>query len=281
MNVDAVSPPAGAGAAPAERRAEIVARAAGPGREPADIEYTAAEDATWAEVMAALEPAWERHGAAVAQRGLTRLGLDRSRVPQLREVTERLAPWSGFRFEAVGGLVPKEEFFAGLAAGRFLSTQYVRPASSPLYTPEPDVIHEVIGHGHLLATEELAELHRAAGAAMVRLERPAARQFVAEVFWFSGEFGVVREQGVWKAYGAGLLSSFGELARFATGARIEPIDLARMGTVPYDIDHYQPVLFGARSIEEVLDVVGGFFRTCTDGSVHRLLERAGRGPVTP
>jgi phenylalanine-4-hydroxylase len=105
---------------------------------------------------------------------------------------------------------------------------------------------------------------------MVRLTEPASRQFVADVFWFSGEFGVVREAGAWKAYGAGLLSSFGELGAFARHARIEPLDIGAMGTLPYDISQYQPRLFGADSIQEVLDVVGGFFADCTDASIARL-----------
>jgi phenylalanine-4-hydroxylase len=253
-----------------DRRAEIAAEATGPGRTPKDIAYTASEHATWSAVMAALVPLWECHAASVALTGLDRLALDRSRIPQLCDITRRLTRWSGFRFDAVAGLVPKEEFFAGLAEGRFLSTQYVRDGSSPLYTPEPDVIHEVIGHAHLLATAEAAELHRLAGRAMVRLTEPASRQFVADVFWFSGEFGVVREAGAWKAYGAGLLSSFGELGVFARHARIEPLDIGAMGTLPYDISQYQPRLFGADSIQEVLDVVGGFFAGCTDTSIARL-----------
>ena len=240
--------------------------------------YLPSEDATWAAVLDALLPEWDRHAAPVALRGLDRLRLDRARVPQLREITERLVAWSGFRFEAVPGLVPKDEFFGGLAEGRFLSTQYVRDPATPLYTPEPDVIHEVIGHAHLVSDGGLASLHRAAGQAMGRLDDPGARQFVAGVFWFSVEFGVVREAGAWKAYGAGLLSSYGELGSFADRARITPLDIAAMGTVPYDITRYQPRLFGADSMEEVLAVVGGFFTTCTDESIAALRRAA---PVTP
>ena len=221
----------------------------------------------WAEVCDALYPVWEDHAAAAVLEGHRALGLRSDRVPQLCEISRKLVPISGFRFEAVPGLVDKFDFFAALAGGRFLSTQYVRWSGSPLYTPEPDVIHEVIGHGHLLACRELAELHRLAGAAMLRLDSAEARQFVADVFWFSGEFGVIRESGRWKAYGAGLLSSIGELRSFPDKARVIPIDIAAMGNLDYDIGHYQPVLFGADSIDEVLDTVGRFFAECGDDSI--------------
>lgn len=253
------------------RRRQVIADlAAGPGRPPRDIDYTPEEDATWATVAATLRERWSRHAAAALRRGLDRLALDPDRVPQLREVSAGLAPLSGFRFSAVPGLVAPGDFFARLAHGEFLSTQYVRWSGSPLYTPEPDVIHEVFGHGHVLTVPELADLHRLAGAAYTRLERSESRQFVADVFWFSAEFGVVHEDGAWRAYGAGLLSSVGELDWYATGARVEPLDIARMGTQPYDIDHYQPVLFGATSLRHVHDVVGGFFADCTDDTIAAL-----------
>lgn len=249
------------------RRRSIADLAAGPGAEPRAIPYTDVENGVWATVAAALTDGWQEHAATPVRRAIDRLALDPERVPQLTEVTERLEPISGFRFEAVAGLVDTEVFFANLAQRVFLSTQYVRWEGSPLYTPEPDVIHEVFGHAHVLTCPQLAELHRRAGAAYTRLATADARQFVADVFWFSAEFGVVREEGAWRAYGAGLLSSIGELTQFATNARIVPLDITQMGTLPYDIDHYQPVLFGAESLDEVVDVVGGFFDGCTDGSI--------------
>ena len=144
--------------------------------------------------------------------------------------------------------MPAAEFFAALADRTFSSTQYVRWEGSPLYTPEPDVIHEVMGHGNCLACPEIAELHRLAGEAIGRVHTERSLQFLADVFWFSVEFGVIREAGEWKAYGTGLLSSPGELEWFADHADIRPLDIVDMGTTAYDIDHYQPILFaGDRS----------------------------------
>jgi phenylalanine-4-hydroxylase len=139
----------------------------------------------------------------------------------------------------------------------------------PLYTPEPDIVHEVIGHGHLLATPTFGELHRRAGAAAVRLRDAESLRFLSRVFWFSLEFGVVVEDGELRAYGAGILSSYGELGEFR-GMELRPLNLVEMGTVDYDITHYQPVLYRAESVAEVEAVVGAFFDTCTDESIEEL-----------
>ncbi len=248
------------------RRSEIARQARGPHTSAAVIDYLESEHRTWARAKAALDRAWADHAAPEIIEAADRLNLPVDRVPQLCEVTDRLTPRTGFHFRAVAGLVPVEQFFGSLADGVFLSTQYVRHHDSPHYTPEPDVIHEVIGHGTSLADPHLSVLHRQAGAAMSRLETPEARQAIADVFWFSAEFGVLVDKDGPLAYGAGLLSSVGEMAAFR-GATVRPLDVVAMAQQPYDIATFQPVLFGAASLTQVLDVVGEFFATATDDRV--------------
>jgi phenylalanine-4-hydroxylase len=143
----------------------------------------------------------------------------------------------------------------------------------PLYTPEPDIIHEVIGHGHLLATPTFGELHRLAGVATRRLKDMENIRFLSKVFWFSLEFGTVVEDGDLRAYGAGILSSYGEIEEFR-GMDHRPLDLVEMGTADYDITAYQPVLYRADSIQEVVSVVGGFFEQASDEYIGELRSRA-------
>src|SRR5205807_5718469 len=112
------------------------------------------------------------------------------------------------------------------------------------------------------------ELNQMAGRAAGRLQTEAGRDFYAHVFWFTIEFGVVWENGQLRAYGAGLLSSYGEIEEFR-GADIRPLDIAAMGVQDYDITKYQPILFAAASIEQLLDVVGSFFEECDDDSPAR------------
>ncbi len=253
------------------RRGAIAEMAAGLERPAVDIDYTDVENEVWATVAAALDPLWKQHASHDVLGARDRLGLPVERVPQLAEVSSSLQELTGFEFRAVPGLVPSVDFFSGLGRGLFSSTQYVRWEGTPLYTPEPDVIHEVFGHANALACPELAELHRLAGRAIGRVSGERARQALADVFWFTAEFGVVRGAHGPRAYGAGLLSSVGELGWFAEHADIRPIDIVEMATLGYDIDEYQPVLFAGDSLAHVLDEVGGFFEAATDESVGALI----------
>jgi phenylalanine-4-hydroxylase len=257
------------------RRAEIAAAALGwrPGQPSPPIAYTQEEQAVWRTVCRELEPKHERHAVSEYREAWGRLGLPSKRIPSLDEVSERLRPLSGWSYVPAAGLVALEQFYGSLATRVFHSTQYVRHPAVPLYTPEPDIIHEVIGHGHLLATPSFGELHRLAGAAARRLTDPESLRFLSHVFWFSLEFGVVIEEGEPRAYGAGILSSYGEIEEFTRIAH-RSLDLIEMGTAEYDITAYQPVLYCAESSEELMEVVGGFFAACTDESIAAMADRA-------
>ena len=231
------------------RRNEIAASALAwtPGSEPLPIAYTDAENEVWRLVCAELAPKHERYAVKEFLAAKDAVGLPTDRVPQLAEVTDRLTPLTGFVYHPAPGLVDLRTFYGSLARGSFLSTQYVRHPSQPLYTPEPDIIHEVIGHGNMLGSPRFAALKRAAGAATERVQTDAALQMIADVFWFTLEFGVLYEDGELRAYGAGILSSYGEIEEFRA-MEIRPLDIKAMATVEYDITSYQPVLFGAASV---------------------------------
>jgi phenylalanine-4-hydroxylase len=252
------------------RRGEIAAAALAwePGTPPPRIDYAEVEHEVWRTVCRELAPKHERYACRAFREALAALALPRDRIPQLEEVTAGLRELTGFSYVPAAGIVAPDTFYGSLAERRFHSTQYVRHPKAPLYTPEPDLIHEVIGHGHLLADPGLAELNRLAGEAARRMQSEAGLQMVADVFWFTIEFGVVREQGELRAYGAGILSSYGEIDEFR-GMEIRPLDFAAMATIDYDITRYQPVLFGADSPEQLLEEVGSFFAGCDDETAAR------------
>ena len=257
------------------RRGEIAAAALAwhPGEPAPTIAYTEAEQEVWRTVWRELAPRHERWAVGEYRAALALVDLPRDRIPGLDEVSARVGRQTGWSYVPAAGLVPLEVFYGRLADRVFHSTQYVRHPAVPLYTPEPDIVHEVVGHGHLLASPTFGELHRLAGVAARRLAWPESRRFLARVFWFSLEFGTVVEDGALRAYGAGILSSYGELEEFRSVA-MRPLDLAEMGTADYDITAYQPVLYRAESVAEIVEVVGGFFETCTDASIAALRERA-------
>jgi phenylalanine-4-hydroxylase len=253
------------------RRGEIAAAALRWRRgEPAPvIVYTEQEHEVWRTVSRELSGRHERYAVAEYREAKRRVGLRSDRVPGLDEVSARIGALSDWRYLPAAGLVPLADFYRSLAELGFYSTQYVRHPDVPLYTPEPDIVHEVIGHGHLLATPTFGELHRLAGLAARRLRDEDNLRFLSRVFWFSLEFGVVREDGELRAYGAGILSSFGEIEEFRS-MELRPLDIAAMGSADYDITAYQPLLYCADSVDEVVMVIGGFFRDCDDRSIATL-----------
>jgi phenylalanine-4-hydroxylase len=214
--------------------------------------YSSQEHEVWRSVWQALQPAQARHACAEYLNCVRRLHLPTTHIPQLGAVSDCVETISGFRLEPVAGLVQPRVFLENLAEGVFLCTQYIRHHSTPLYTPEPDVVHEIVGHAVTLASERLAELNRLFGRAVKR--RPQALDQLARVYWFTIEFGVVREEGVVKAYGTGLLSSAGELESMEK-AELRSFDLETASCQPYDPTHYQPTLFCADSFEEMYETL--------------------------
>ena len=147
-------------------------------------------------------------------------------------------------------MVEPRVFLENLAKGVFLCTQYIRHHSTPLYTPEPDVAHEIIGHAVTLASERLAELNRLFGEAVSRTASADRLALLSRLYWFTIEFGVLREDGKIKAYGTGLLSSAGELEEM-NKATICPLNPDTVFEKDYDPTHYQPILFCADSFDDL------------------------------
>ncbi len=235
----------------------------------ATIDYTESEHEVWRIVCRELQVKHQKLAHSSYLEAWEKVALPTDRVPQLEEVSAAVRPLTGFHFHPAPGLVPLLQFYGSLEDKVFHSTQYLRHASAPLYTPEPDLIHEIIGHGVCLGSPHFAELHRLTGEAARRLEDEDALRFLAKVFWFTCEFGVVVEDGELKCYGAGLLSSYGEIDEFRS-ADVRPLDFLDMGTREYDITHYQPILYRAESLEHLMDEVGGFFASMDDDTPARL-----------
>jgi phenylalanine-4-hydroxylase len=223
-----------------------------PGSPVPDVDYTEEEQGVWRTIWNALEPAHQEYACSKYLQCARRLDLSRQRIPQMREVSAKVHANSGFRLEPVAGLVQPRVFLESLAEGVFLCTQYIRHHSRPLYTPEPDLVHEIIGHAVTLASESLAELNSLVGEAVRRTTATPALEKLARLYWFTLEFGVLREDGKVKAYGAGLLSSAGELAQMHK-AELRPLDLDAAAEQHYDPTNYQPVLFCANSFSEMYE----------------------------
>lgn len=217
--------------------------------------YSDEEHAVWATICERLDPL---HDALVSREllALTRaLDLPRHRIPQLAEVNERLQAAGGFAMEPVAGLVDARIFLEHLGRGVFLSTQYIRHASKPFYTPEPDVVHELVGHAASLMHPGVRATSRRFGRAAA-LATDAEVERLTRVYWYTLEFGVVEEDGELRAIGAGLLSSVGELQRSTREAvPRQPLDVAVTVERPYDPTQYQPLYDVGPGLQGTLDAL--------------------------
>ena len=241
------------------RRAHI-SRLAGAFRhgEPiAVVAYTAQETATWGDVYSHLGALRRDYACRAYLAALDALekqcGFGPAQIPQARDVSAFLHARTGFVLRPVPGLLRPRDFLNALAFRVFFATAYVRHRSAPFYTPEPDVCHELLGHAPMFADHAFADLSQEIGLASLGASDDDIER-LARCYWYSVEFGVLREDGKLKAYGAGLLSSFGELERACAGAlpaqAFEPWDPAAAARKPYPITEFQPRYLVADSLQD-------------------------------
>ncbi|MFF4341158.1 phenylalanine 4-monooxygenase [Kitasatospora sp. NPDC001540] len=238
------------------------------------VDYLASEQRTWRTVHRALWAAQGEHACRAVLAAREHAPIPADRIPQHGEVGAALRARTGFEFTLAGGVVANKRFLGSMADGYFHAVQFVRHPAVPLYTPEPDVLHDVLGHGIHLSHPAFADLYRLIGKAAARVDDPDVLQMISDVYWYTLEYGVLDEGGVPKAYGAALLSSYGEL-RHLRRPRLRVLDVPAMLATPYRIDGYQPLLFTARCLHEVGDVLAGFLDDLDDGSAARF----GRAPA--
>ena len=255
---------------PAYRRrrdtiAALARRARADGGDPPQLTYLAEEQATWRVILERLAEQHARHASRSYLECRRRLGIAGGGIPSLAGISEALARQQGFRLVPIPGLIPTRPFLAELGRRRMPCTLYIRHASRPEYTPEPDVVHEVVGHVPMFADADFAALSERLGrAAAVASDGQIA--LLDRLYWFTLEFGLVEEDGELRAYGAGLLSSFGELPH-AFGSEVErrPFVAEQAVATPYDYTRMQPVLYVVPSMAFLRQAIEEFL----DGALYR------------
>jgi phenylalanine-4-hydroxylase len=219
-----------------------------------DVEYNEQEQNIWRIVARRLEEIQARRASKFYLEAKKDLGISNERIPQLSEMNRRLKELSNFRLAPIEGLVETRGFLSWLSYRTMLSTQYIRHHSKPEYTPEPDIVHEAIGHIPMFTNRDFADFSQFIGHG-ARIATDEQLEELGRLYWFTVEFGLIEEEGELKAYGAGLLSSFGELENaFTDKVERRPFDLEQVINTAYDYSDMQPVLYVIPSYEYLKDV---------------------------
>jgi phenylalanine-4-hydroxylase len=230
------------------------------GLEAPRIDYTDEENSTWKAVTTRLNPLHEKYACFVHVDARHRLGIPDDHIPQLCDLSDRLETFHGFRLRAIEGLIEPKIFLSGLADHIMFCTQYIRHNSRPEYTPEPDIVHEIVGHVPMFADPEFVKLSLMIGQAAALADSDQIT-ILDRLYWYTLEFGLIEDPSGIRAYGAGLLSSFGELSHaFTPEVEHRPFNMDEVVSTPYNYSSMQPLLFVIpsfgylrREVESLLD----------------------------
>ena len=249
--------------------------------------YSPENHATWRDLYARMVPRWEKYANARFLEGVANLALDPQNIPRLGDINRFLSPLSGFTAKAVSGYVPAYLFFDCIRTRAFPTTITIRDGATPDYLPEPDIFHDVAGHVPMHTDRVFADvLVRFGEVARTAAERAqeitdeherisvveSTIKALARFFWFTIEFGLMRDRSGLRAYGSGLLSSYGELAYSMDAPEVQrfPFQLEWVVNQYFEIDHYQPLLFIVDSFDHLFAQVDELERWMLDGRLRNV-----------
>jgi phenylalanine-4-hydroxylase len=234
--------------------------------------YNEENQEAWRRLYALLKPKWEKYANEKFLEGIHSLCLNPDRIPRLEEINQFLMPLTGFQAKAVSGYVPTYLFFDSLKRREFPTTITIRESLKLHYLPEPDIFHDIAGHVPMHTDRTFAEvlvkfgslaslaanLHRNISDINERIRRIKSNiQALSRFFWFTIEFGLMRQHNELRVYGSGILSSAGEIEHAIESAEVQrcPFQLEWVINQSFEIDHFQPLLFVIESFEHLFQEV--------------------------
>ena len=244
--------------------------------------YSEANHDAWRRLFSRMEERWRRYANPRFIQGIDSLCLDPNRMPRLEDVNRFLSPLTGFKAKPVSGYIPSFLFFDCLRNREFPTTITIRDGATLDYLPEPDIFHDIAGHVPMHTDRAFADTlvrfgdcaHTAADiVAGIKDEKEQIRRVtsifkaLARFFWFTIEFGLMRQGKELRVYGSGLLSSYGEIAHSIDSPDVQryPMQLEWVINQYFEIDRYQPLLFIVDSFDHLFDLVGELERWMREG----------------
>ena len=219
------------------------------------IPYSDAENEVWHDLITRQIPMLDGHACKQWIAAMNEMNFPKNRIPQLKDISAVLDKHTGWGVTGVPALIGFEEFFTLLANKRFPVATFIRTREDFDYIQEPDVFHEVFGHTPPLTDHRFASFVEAYGRAGLAAD-PKDHVWLARLFWFTVEFGLVNtEEGI-RAYGSGIMSSPGELV-YAVESDVperKPFDPVEVLRTPYRIDILQPIYFVIESFDQLFDL---------------------------
>jgi len=215
-------------------------------------EYTPEQHAVWAELVRRRRRQINENACRAYLEGYEVIGLRDDRLPNLRAISDRIGPRTGWSATAVSGFLPGEAFFEMLAARKFPTTTWLRSADSLEYIPEPDIFHDIFGHVPMHAHPVFADFLQHYGSVCARAANAETLERLGRLFWYTVEFGLIREGGEIKVYGSGVISSHKECTNvIERGCEVRDFDLDEVLDTPVKVDELQKKLFAIESFDQI------------------------------
>lgn len=216
--------------------------------------YSDDEHAVWRELILRQAKLLPGRAADEFLSGLAALDLDRQRIPALADVSRKLHAATGWRLARTPGLLDTHDFFSHLARRIFPCTDYIRAREEMDYTPAPDCFHDIFGHTPMIMHPRFANFYQRIGQAALACREPRLEEGLTRIYWFTVEFGLVKNRGGLRIYGNGIISSYGETQHSLTDkVTRRPFEPEVVAATPYDIWHFQDVLFVIESFDDLAE----------------------------
>jgi phenylalanine-4-hydroxylase len=219
--------------------------------------YSRENHGVWEELFNRRIGELKRQASSTYLKGLDALEIYADKIPSLDDINHRLGPITGWNSRAVPGYIPADEFFACLAERVFPTTTTIRPKEKLEYLPEPDIFHDVFGHIPMHANPIFGDFLQHFGRTGMEAKNEQQVTELQRLFWFTVEFGLIRENGELKIYGSGLVSSPGEGEHSLVNKEVDrrEFNLGEIIAQDFDIDVYQPILFIIENYQQLFDAV--------------------------